>query len=232
TETETETEITETSAIEETSTETAADTKETVAENSDEPENIFENYDKSEFPKGVWLDNYIYTYDRDEQGNVTLNYYDENETNIYSGSFKNYSENDGEPISRKDSHIFEFDGEGRFRAALQTHDVFGEYTFEDNMLTLIFKVGYEGETFINRFCFETSENENGYQLKFMPSKSTEMIELPPVMNMEHIADAEFLGGLSALFDTFYNRKSFCIRYSGETDPNVFKNYELSETFIN
>lgn len=207
-------------------------TEETSAETTDETVSesrfVFADYDGAKFPMGVWQDNYVFTYECDEYGNITYNYYDENDTEIYSGSFKNYTEDDAEindeKIFQKDSHIFEFDGEGHYRISLQTHDVLGEYTLEDNMLTLIFKNHYNDETFINRFCFESSKIENGYRLELVPSKSAEMIELPAVRNMNHSADVELFVGLSALFDTFYARQSFCIEYIDETDANSFKDY--------
>lgn len=214
-------------------TETTSGTTETItektsAEDVSENQLLFADYDSAKFPMGVWQDNFFYTYECDEYGNITYNYYDENDTEIYSGSFKNYTEDDAEihdeKIFQKDSHIFEFDGEGHYRISLQTHDVLGEYTLEDNMLTLIFKNHYNDETFINRFCFEASKIENGYRLEFVPSKSTEMIELPTVRNMGHSADVELFVGLSVLFDTFYARKSFCIEYIGETDADSFKDY--------
>lgn len=211
----------------ETTTGVVSDTK-MLTETVSESQILFADYDGAKFPMGVWQDNFFYTYECDEYGNITYNYYDENDTEIYSGSFKNYTESDAEihdeKIFQKDSYIFEFDGEGHYRISLQTHDVLGEYTLEDNMLTLIFKNDYSEETFINRFCFEASKNENGYRLEFVPSKSTEMIELPAVRNMEHSADVELFVGLSALFDTFYARKSFCIEYIGEADADSFKDY--------
>ncbi|MEZ3454318.1 MAG: hypothetical protein K1W17_08105 [Oscillospiraceae bacterium] len=223
---------TKTSAETEKTVENMTETKETSAETTDgtvsESQFVFANYDNAKFPIGVWRDNYVYTYECDEYGNSIYNYYDENNTNIYSSNFKNYTESDAkiydEKIFQKDSHTFEFDGEGHYRISLETHDVLGEYTLEDNMLTLIFKNDYSEETFINRFCFEASKNENGYRLEFVPSKSTEMIELPAVRNMEHSADVELFVGLSALFDTFYARKSFCIEYIGEADADSFKDY--------
>ncbi len=213
----------------ETSSHIAEDTKETVIESSEETENIFEDYDESEFPAGMWQDNYIYTYDRDENGNITYNYYDENETNIYSYCFKNYTENNGsafgEPIFQKDSHIFEFDGEGHFRVALETHDVFGEYTFEDNMLTLTFRTDfYVKGVFINKFCFEAVKEENGWQLYLDTSKSAEMIDLPAATDLEQVSYMELSVGLSSLFDTFYKRKSFFIEYIDDANADNFKSY--------
>lgn len=223
---------TKTSAETDKMTENITETKETSAETTDgtvsESQFVFADYDGAKFPMGVWQDNYFYTYERDEYGNIIYNYYDENDTDIYSGSFKNYTESGAkiydEEIFEKDSHIFEFNGEGHFRVSLETHDVFGEYTVEDNMLTLIFKTDRNEETFINRFCFEASKKEDGYRLEFTPSKSTEMIELPAVRNMEHSSDVELFVGLSALFDTFYARKSFCIEYMGEADADSFKDH--------
>lgn len=208
--------------------EKTSSTTETSAENPVEPENIFAAYDESKFPTGTWQDNYTYAYERDENGNITYAYYDENEKIISVYDYKNYAENDNtyaEPLFRKDSHIYEFDGEGHFRVSLQTHDAFGDYTFENNVLTLTFRTDFGDEgVFINRCSFETVKEENGYRLYLDTSKSTEMIELPSVIDMEQVSYIELSAGLSSLFDTFYKRKSFFIEYIDGADPNNFKSY--------
>lgn len=215
--------------VSETSVDIAEDKKKNVIESSEEAENIFADHDRGNFPKGLWQDSYFYTYDRDENGNITYNYYDENETNIYSYCFKNYSDIDGsdfgEPLSQKDSHIFEFDGEGHFRVALQTHDVFGKYTFEDNILTLTFKTDfYDKGEFINKFSFEVLKEENGYRLCLDISESEGMIDLPARAELEQTSYMELAAGLSSLFDTFFNRKSFFIEYIGDANADNFKSY--------
>lgn len=214
--------------ITEARTEKTTEAAESVTEISDEPENIFADYDESKFPTGTWQDNYTYAYERDENGNIKYAYYDENEKIISVYDYKNYAENDNtyaEPLFRKDSHIYEFDGKGHFRVSLQTHDAFGGYTFENNVLTLTFRTDFGDEgVFINRFSFETVKEKNGYQLYLDTSKSTEMIELPSVIDMEQVSYMELSAGLSSLFDNFYKRKSFFIEYIDEANADNFKSY--------
>lgn len=212
--------------------ETVSETKETteaaesITEISDEPKNIFADYDENKFPMGIWQDNYIYTFDYDEDEKTIANSY--NYHDVYD-NFENYTQNENytyeDWLSQKESKFYEFDGEGHYRISLETHDIFGEYTFKNNVLTLKFRTEfYDKGEFLNEFSFDAVREENGYRLYFKPSESSEMINLPDISDVTHSSNIELAVGLSALFDTFYKRESIFIEYVGNASADNFRSY--------
>lgn len=202
-----------------TETETA-DTEEIVDENSAEPENIFADYDESKFPTGKWQDNYIFR----ETGSFprSIDYVEISDYENYTGSDLYTHE---EWLTRRDQVIYEFDGNGHYRISLQTHDVFGKYAFEDNVLTLIFEIEFHnGEKFYDEVCFDTVKEENGYRLYYKTAESSDTLNIPVMTDKDDISSAELSAGLSSLFSNFTVRESFLLKYAGESDPNSFKNY--------
>lgn len=183
-----ETEIPETSTIEEAS-ETVAETVTEVPETASEAEEITEettveeiteetvteteatvDYDDSMFPVGDWID-----------------------------------------ADDMDETFYSFDENGRFEIGLQTHSIFGEYTFEDNLLTLFFDIGFD-DPLHAEFAFDVQKEENGCRLYYNSEKSTGAIQLPDMDSVSHSSDKELIVGLSNLFYSFENRESFLLEY--------------------
>lgn len=197
-----------------TETETA-DTEEIITEISAEPENIFADYDESKFPMGIWQDNYIFR----QTGSLPR------QTDyVEIPDYENYTESDlytrEEWLTARNQVPYEFDGEGHYRISLQTHDVLGKYTFEDNVLTLIFDIEFHnGEKFYDEVCFDTVKEENGYRLYYKTAESSDTLNVPAITDEDDISSAELSAGLSSLFSNFTDRKSFFLKYAGETDPN-------------
>lgn len=201
-------------------TEEITEAAESAAEISDEPENIFADYDESKFPMGRWEDNYILR----ETGSLPRStdyveipdYYNYTESDLYTRE---------EWLTRRNQVPYEFDGEGRYRISLQTHDILGKYTFEDNVLTLILDIEFHnGEKFYGEVCFDTVKEENGYRLYYKAAESGDTPDVPVMTDEDDISSAELSAGLSSLYSNFRYRESFFLKYAGETEPNSLKNF--------
>lgn len=215
--TETSAEITETDKIV-TDTKTS-DAEEIITEISAETENIFADYDESQFPMGNWQDNHIFRYTGSLEHNIDF---------IEISDYYNYTESDlytyEEWLTSRAQVPYEFDGEGHYRISLQTHDVFGKYTFEDNTLTLIFDVEFmNGSVLYAEYVFNTVREDNGYRLQYDPSRSS-IGNMPDMETENQSSQLELNVGLSSLFSNFTDRESFLLKYAGVSDPNSFKNY--------
>lgn len=120
-----------------------------------------------------------------------------------------------------DETFYSFDEDGRLEIGLQTHSVFGEYTFEDNMLTLILDLGFDAENYMG-FAFDVQQEEDGYRLYYNAEKSTGELDLPDMDQVSHTSDQELIAGLSYLVSGFENRGSIFLntmRYGMLTDIN-------------
>lgn len=127
-------------------------------------------------------------------------------------------------LTSREQVLYEFDGEGHYRISLQTHDVFGKYTFEDNVLTLIFDIEFmNGSVLYTEYVFNTVREDNGYRLRYDPSKSS-IGNMPDMETETQSSQLELNAGLSSLFSNFTDRESLFLKYNGKSDPNSFKNY--------
>ena len=205
--------------ITEAQTEKTMETAESVAEISDEPKNIFADYDESKFPMGIWQDNYIFR----QTGRLPRpidyveipDYYNYTESDLYTHE---------EWLTSKEQVPYEFDGEGHYCISLQTHDVLGKYTFEDNVLTLIFDIEFmNGSVLHAEYAFNTVREDNGYRLRYDPSKSS-IGNMPDMETETQTSQLELSACLSSLFSNFEDRESFFLKYEGESDPDRLKNY--------
>ena len=200
-------------------TEETTEAAESVTENPAETENIFADYNESKFPMGIWQDNYIFR----QTGRLPrpIDY-------VEIPDYYNYTESDlytyEEWLTSKEQVPYEFDGEGHYCISLQTHDVLGKYTFEDNVLTLIFDIEFmNGSVLHTEYAFNTVREDNGYRLRYDPSKSS-IGNMPDMETETQTSQLELSAGLSSLFSNFEDRESFFLKYAGESDPDYLKNY--------
>ena len=114
-------------------------------------------------------------------------------------------------VSETDETFYSFDGNGRLEIGLQTHSIFGKYTFEDNTLTLILDIGFETENYVN-FAFDVQKEENGYRLYYNSEKSMGAIDLPDMDSVTQTSDQELIAGLSDLISGFENRESIFLEF--------------------
>ena len=117
-------------------------------------------------------------------------------------------------IDSIDETFYSFDEDGRFEIGLQTHSIFGKYTFENNLLTLIFDIGFDDEnTFNAEYAFDVQREEKGYRLYYNSEKSMWKTDMPEADSMRHTSEQELITGLSHLFVAdFENRESFLLEF--------------------
>lgn len=115
-------------------------------------------------------------------------------------------------ISGTDEIFYSFDENGRLEVGLQTHSIFGRYTFEDNTLTLIFDIGFE-EAVVTESVFDVQHEEKGYRLYYDSEESTiAAAELPAIDSLSQISEQELIAGLTNLFYGFENSESVFLEY--------------------
>ena len=112
-----------------------------------------------------------------------------------------------------DETFYSFDENGRFEIGLQTHSIFGEYTFEDDLLTLIFDIGFGDESTFNAdYAFNVQKEEMGYRLYYNSENSMWKTDMPESDSVSHTSEKELIVGLSYLFSDFENRESFLLEF--------------------
>ena len=117
-------------------------------------------------------------------------------------------------VSETDETFYSFDEDGRFEIGLQTHSIFGKYTFENNLLTLNFDIGFaENDSFHAEYAFNVQREESGYRLYYNSEKSMWTTDMPESDSVSHTSEQELIVGLSNLFIAdFENRESFLLEF--------------------
>lgn len=118
-------------------------------------------------------------------------------------------------VTDADEPFYSFDEDGGFSIGLQTHSIFGKYTFENGLLTLIFDIGIgfdDSNSYHAEYAFDVQREEAGYRLYYNSESSSGKIELPDIDSVSHTSEQELIGELSSLFSGFENRESFLLEY--------------------
>ena len=80
-----------------------------------------------------------------------------------------------------------------------------------------------GSVLYTEYVFNTVREDNGYRLRYDPSKSS-IGNMPDMETETQSSQLELNAGLSSLFSNFTDRESLFLKYNGKSDPNSFKNY--------
>lgn len=123
-----------------------------------------------------------------------------------------------------ENYFYVFNEDSQFDIGLETHNILGKYTFEDDLLTLIFDIEFhDGSTSHAEYAFYVREEGNGYRLSCNPSESTaaDLQHLNPTD--EDTSGQELLQELSTLFADYESGRSVFLR-----DPDAANEPRLAQ----
>lgn len=105
-----------------------------------------------------------------------------------------------------DEKIYTFNDDGTFGINMPIHDVFGKYTFSDNVLTMTFDLSGQ-DWGIHKFSFDVEKVNNIYILKY---KSEEIDGcLPDMQSITQTSAQEFIREIERLFSGYRNEEKLC-----------------------
>lgn len=105
-----------------------------------------------------------------------------------------------------DRKSYTFNDDGTYRISMEMHDIYDNYTFSDNVLTMTFDLSEQGwGTY--RFSFDVTEDNGNYILKY---KSEEIDgNMPDVQTVTQTSDQELIVQLNNLFEDYRNEEMLC-----------------------
>ncbi|MBQ8176375.1 MAG: hypothetical protein IJ035_04995 [Oscillospiraceae bacterium] len=110
-----------------------------------------------------------------------------------------------------DEKIYTFNDDGTYRISMQMHDIYGKYTFLDNVLTMTFDLSEQGwGTYIFSFDVEKINNKKLNNIYILKYKSEEIDgNMPDVQTVTEISDHELIVELENLFEDYRNEEMLC-----------------------